>query len=258
MPDKKNFKLKKILFYLNLLVFLLTSIFLLANLLNSWEKNFNFSFIWYLLILVAWCAGVYFQGRWVFRRNKIKEDDSIASRDENKAFIVSESPISENNLSKDSSEDLSYYSGDISNSERIVLKSKGLYEIPDYIKDFTGLKQLYLYGNKIKTLPDFICNLKDLELLDLTGNQLTELPETIGNLINLKKLNLSFNKLEKIPDSIGKLKNLQVLNLIHNELASLPNSIGELTNLRELYLMANKINGLPDSIIKLKNLEIIN
>ena len=260
MVNDKNLKgnINKLLFYLNLLFFLIaiivtTSVFLLANLLNLWEKNVNSSFIGYLLFLGLWGLGIFLQGRRLFKRNIISKNSNVLSEK-----VKSEDKVFENSLDESKAENPSFTLREYSSNEKIDLSSKGLSTVPDYFKNNSDLKALYLYGNKIENLPDFIGNLKSLEVLDLTGNELQQLPDSIGNLLNLKKLDLSFNKLTQLPDSIGKLVNLEILKLINNELTSLPDSIGELRNLREFYFLGNNIKELPDSIRNLKKLEVIN
>jgi hypothetical protein len=136
----------------------------------------------------------------------------------------------------------------------LSLKDSRLTSLPDSISRLIHLKGLVINNTGLDTLPDSIVRLTNLEKLDLDRNLLTTLPETIGNLTNLTYLYVSNNYLEVLPNSIGDLRKLRYLYLDNNELESLPNSIGNLTNLADLFFEFNRFYSLPNSIFKLTNL----
>jgi internalin A len=112
--------------------------------------------------------------------------------------------------------------------------------------------KLVLRHKGISELPESIGKLVNLTYLDLSVNQLTTIPESTGKLVNLTYLDLSVNQLTTIPKSIDKLVKLIKLFLNNNLLTTLPESIGKLVNLQYLYLDGNQLTTLPKSILNVK------
>ncbi len=145
--------------------------------------------------------------------------------------------------------------GNLTNLKYLNIAENRLYDIPETIQYLTNLRQFILNHNYLTNLL-YINNLFKLELLDISSNNLKFL-NGIHKLTNLKTFIANSNSISEIPDEICNLHNLEILNLSNNRLLTLPENIGKLKSLKELYLARNQIKKLPDSIEDLKNLEII-
>lgn len=135
---------------------------------------------------------------------------------------------------------------------------KVLSKLPNALKYLKSLRKLTLKYNQIFQLPEWIGNFTFLEQLNLNINNITKLPNSIARLHRLEELSLWKNELEELPESIGKLENVKKLNLRLNQLKKLPHSLGNLTHLKELDLHDNRLQNIPDSISHLKSLEVLN
>lgn len=89
----------------------------------------------------------------------------------------------------------------------------------------TSLTHVYLQANHLKQLPEEIKNLTGLETLDVSLNHLVEIPAAIGCLRSLKKLILTQNHIISLPSSLGNLTRLVSLQLGRNSLQVLQNVV---------------------------------
>lgn len=91
----------------------------------------------------------------------------------------------------------------------VIIKDKGLTEVPDYAFFDTNIKFLSLEKNELTKISDDIAKLKKLEVLNISINHIIELPNELIGLKNLKELNAGINDLKEIKS----LKKLEVLYL---------------------------------------------
>ncbi|MFX1480751.1 MAG: AN1-type zinc finger domain-containing protein [Promethearchaeota archaeon] len=99
--------------------------------------------------------------------------------------------------------------------KHLVLRNKGLKEIPLSIWDLQYLKTLNLSSNLIEYLPDIAKWNDSLHELNLSHNKsLSSLPENLGNLKSLKILNLSHcESLSTVPLTLKKLSRLTTIDI---------------------------------------------
>ena len=130
--------------------------------------------------------------------------------------------------------------------------------IPEEVFELTQLERLNLKSNGIKKISESITKLTNLTSLNLSFNGLKSIPESITKLTNLTELDLSFNNITSISESITRLANLTSLDLRDSEIKSIPESITKITSLTSLNLSRNNISDIPESIINLINLSTLN
>lgn len=143
-------------------------------------------------------------------------------------------------------------------TEKINIKNRYLYSLPNELFYLRGVKELNLSNNYIKELPKHIGNFKYLVTLDISDNSLSCLPNEIVNLQKLQSLNIANNDIKEVPVELTKLKSLKSLRLDKNNINSLSN-LCELNKIEELSLAQNKIEKIPASIkniTSLKSLDI--
>ncbi len=88
---------------------------------------------------------------------------------------------------------------------KLSLADLGLADLPEGLRELTGLRELDLSGNILTRLPVWIGRLTALETLVLRGNRLSALPESLTALTHLKRIDLADNHLAEIPRWLGRL-----------------------------------------------------
>ena len=101
----------------------------------------------------------------------------------------------------------------------LVLKSRGLTDLPVYIPSGHRIETLDISSNKIRELPIFLPHLR---MLDYSNNDLKNLSRSIEKAIlsysEIDELRLASNGLEKIPSAFSSLSTLKTLILSSNKL----------------------------------------
>ncbi|XP_021908164.1 MDIS1-interacting receptor like kinase 1 [Carica papaya] len=207
--------------------------------------NFNFSLVYFLLLLVA--VAEIFPGA---------ESGTYSGDVEGlKEFRSSVDPNSVNPGSCLSSWDFTFDPCDSLFSERFtcgfrcdVVDSDGASRVTELSLDQAG------YWGSLASLS---WNLPYLQNLDISGNFFYgSVPSSLANLTRLSRLGLSGNSFSgEIPTSIGSLSSLEELYLDHNNLdGSVPSSFNGLISLKRLELQSNKLAGEFPELGSLKNL----
>jgi Leucine-rich repeat (LRR) protein len=130
----------------------------------------------------------------------------------------------------------------------------GLAEVPERLRELTGLVDLDLSFNRIPVLPDFIGEFRGLRNLNLQRNELDRLPPQFGNLTHLTRLQLHTNRFAEVPEAIGRLARLEELVLGGNRIAHLPRFFFRLERLSFLDLYGNEITRLSHEVGSLQGL----
>ena len=110
-----------------------------------------------------------------------------------------------------------------------------------------ALQRLSLTALQLSELPDAVRQMSGLSYLNLMNNALTELPDWLWQLPQLTQLNLGFNQLASLPETIVNAQQLKTLYLWHNPtLKQLPPQLAELPNLEEVWLNGTAISCIPE------------
>ncbi|CAK9435736.1 uncharacterized protein LODBEIA_P04470 [Lodderomyces beijingensis] len=123
------------------------------------------------------------------------------------------------------------------------LQYRGLYSVPDEIKDLNNLVIFDSFGGEEEKSIEFPYQLY------LTGNNLSELQPSLFKFTKLQVLSLRQNKLELIPPLIGKLTNLIDISLSSNRLKFLPYQILNLKKLSIVVAGPNPFIKIPSDAI---------
>ncbi|OEL15433.1 putative LRR receptor-like serine/threonine-protein kinase [Dichanthelium oligosanthes] len=134
--------------------------------------------------------------------------------------------------------------------------------ISPHIGNLSGLISLKLQNNHfVGNLPNQLGRLGQLQMLNLSGNLLTgTIPSAVTNCTNLMTIDLSANSISGgIPSSIHLLQKLRVLKIGKNQIdGSIPPSIGNLSLLNTLDVNTNKLTGnIPEELGRLNHMQYL-
>lgn len=160
-------------------------------------------------------------------------------------------------------------------TDRLVISSYHLTEIPDRICELKQLKYLEIFEQDIIRLPPALFELTTLETLRIMTADLECIPKEIANLQQLRNLTIYCGSsdrplsgwtptaksdllLNRIPPELGLLKRLEYLNISYTGIEELPSELGNLTMLQYLNVSNSLIKTIPTFVSCMPNLKNVN
>ncbi|KAL3697979.1 hypothetical protein R1sor_012055 [Riccia sorocarpa] len=122
--------------------------------------------------------------------------------------------------------------------EVLILRGKGITELPAEFGCFTTLRALWLHSTAVQALPETSGKFSQLNnALFMHNPDLRSFPDSFGQLAQLRSLYVRDSEhFSTLPDTVGSLTNLERLSLPECRIQTLPASFSNLTRLVNLVL----------------------
>lgn len=139
---------------------------------------------------------------------------------------------------------------------KFFLGGHGLFDIPDFVKQLSGLEELEILSIKGKVAePDWLSKTcPRIRKLKVKTDFSEGLPAVFGELTCLEQLVLEDLHINELPGWLPGLKNLRKLELVQCWIAEIPAWLGKMTQLQHLVLKGLRLNEFPIAIRELKGL----
>jgi Leucine-rich repeat (LRR) protein len=146
--------------------------------------------------------------------------------------------------------------------EVLMIRTKGIRTIPEYIKHLQNITTLWLISGDLKEFPLAVCQLNKLTDLDLTSNKINRIPAGACTKMNkLRRLDMTFCGLTCLPEDFHQMGNLEELKLLHNKLSHLCDGFKNMTKLSWVWLSYNPFDCLEgefpfDTLVNIETLAL--
>lgn len=150
------------------------------------------------------------------------------------------------------------------NLNTLIITSKKLKQLPNWLSEFKFLKNLYISNSfdlSYKNIHSVLSSLHCLEKLTLYNLDLDSIPIGIIKSNNIIELDIRKNNILSLPRDLYNDKNIEVLLLDYNKIENdreFFNILGTLSNIRYLSIIHNSIDTVYAKLLLLKNLEYLN